>query len=101
MRAFVEGSVLAGLATWVCLLVAAALLTGCSAVDKLVPTCEDEGVEECSAVRCTDYTAQVTGYFTASSGAVQGRQVTFYGPIPEGTVVEPADCKVTVGERGN
>ena len=76
----------------------ALLLAGCSNIDKLVPVCTDETTMECSAVRCTEYQTQVAGYFTASSGAVQGRQVTFYGPVPEGVTVDAERCTVTVNE---
>ena len=73
------------------------LLTGCSAAERLLPVCDGE--TDCAAIRCTDYTAQAVGYFTSSSGSVTGRQVTFYGPVPENTTVEPEDCKITVGDN--
>ena len=73
------------------------LLSGCAAAGKLVPVCTDETAAECSAIRCTDYALQASGYFTASSGSSQGRQVTFYGPVPENVTVEPEDCRITVG----
>lgn len=71
------------------------LLTGCSAAERLIPACD--GSAECTAIRCTDYSAQAVGYFTSSSGSVTGRQITFYGPIPENITVQAEDCKVTTG----
>ena len=73
----------------------ALLLSGCSAAERLLPACD--GSADCTAIRCTDYSAQASGYFTASSGSVTGRQVTFYGPVPDNVTVESADCKITTG----
>lgn len=74
------------------LVIAALSVTACSG--NLLPTCD--GTTNCWAARCTDYSGTTGGLMTNTSLAADGRQVTFYGPVPAGVTVDPEDCQVTV-----